>query len=69
MATTSPHPEHGTPYWPVHRPRWRTYAAASRGAWFGFEAMELDGLPSDFLLIPLADHTVGHCAVAARPAP
>lgn len=69
MATTSPHPEHGARYRPArwaHRPRWRTYAAASRGAWFGFDAMELDGLPSDFLLIPLAGHTAGHCAVAVR---
>lgn len=69
MATSSPHPEHATRYRPAHwahRPHWKTYTTAARGAWFGFDAIELEGLADDFLLIPLAGHTAGHCAVAVR---
>lgn len=69
MATTSSHPEHRTRYRPAHwahHPHWVTYTSVSRGAWFGFDAIEFDGLPSDFLLVPLAGHTAGHCAVAVR---
>lgn len=69
MAATSAHPEHATRYRPphwAHRPHWKTYTAASRNAWHGFDAIELDGLGDDFLLIPLAGHTPGHCAVAVR---
>lgn len=43
--------------------RWKYYA--SGGAWFGFEAVrDLDGLPPEILLIPLAGHTRGHAGVA-----
>lgn len=43
--------------------RWKYYAAG--GAWFGFEAVrDLDGLPPEILLIPLAGHTRGHAGVA-----
>jgi hypothetical protein len=43
-----------------------TYTTVRRGAWFGFDAIELDGLPDDFLLVPLAGNTADHCAVAVR---
>src|SRR5215472_3655696 len=69
MATTGTHPEHAIRYRPAHwahHPHWVTYTTAMRGAWFGFDAIELDGLPGNFLLVPLADHTAGHCAVAVR---
>jgi len=69
MATTSTHPKHAIRYRPAHwahHPHWVTYTTASRGAWFGFDAIELDGLPADFLLVPPAGHTAGHCAVAVH---
>lgn len=69
MATVSPHPEHTLRYRPAHwahRPRWQTYPSRADRDWFGFDAIELEGLPEDILLVPLAGHTAGHCAVAVR---
>ncbi|GAA0396948.1 MBL fold metallo-hydrolase [Microbispora corallina] len=69
MATTSDHPEHDVRYRPAHwahRPHWATYGRQKGVAWFGFDAIELDGLPPEILLVPLAGHTRGHCAVAVR---
>ncbi|GAB3962136.1 MBL fold metallo-hydrolase [Actinoallomurus acanthiterrae] len=69
MAATSAHPEHTLRYRPAHwahRPHWRTYESRKGESWFGFDAVELDGLPPEILLIPLAGHTEGHCAVAVR---
>jgi glyoxylase-like metal-dependent hydrolase (beta-lactamase superfamily II) len=63
------HPEHALRYRPAHwahRPHWSTYTAQKGNAWFGFDAIELAGLPPEILLIPLAGHTPGHCAVAVR---
>ncbi len=43
---------------------WKHYAAAGE-SWFGFEAVrDLEGLPPEILLIPLAGHTQGHAGVA-----
>jgi glyoxylase-like metal-dependent hydrolase (beta-lactamase superfamily II) len=43
---------------------WRTYAAGGE-LWFGFEAVRnLDGLPPEILMVPLAGHTAGHAGVA-----
>jgi glyoxylase-like metal-dependent hydrolase (beta-lactamase superfamily II) len=70
MATSHPHPEHSLRYRPAHwahRPHWQTYSTAQKNRWFGFDAIEFKGLPADdFLLIPLAGHTEGHCAIAVR---
>jgi glyoxylase-like metal-dependent hydrolase (beta-lactamase superfamily II) len=69
MAATDSHPEHNLRYRPAHwahRPHWATYASRRGESWFGFDAVELDGLPPEILLIPLAGHTRGHCAVAVR---
>jgi glyoxylase-like metal-dependent hydrolase (beta-lactamase superfamily II) len=45
---------------------WRTYRADG-GDWFGFRAVrDLDGLPPEILLVPLAGHTVGHAGVAVE---
>ena len=45
---------------------WRTYLPQGE-AWFGFEAVrELDGLPPEILMVPLAGHTDGHAGVAIR---
>ncbi len=43
---------------------WKYYAAEGE-PWFGFEAVrDLEGLPPEILLIPLAGHTKGHAGVA-----
>lgn len=47
-----------------HGPRWRSYATSGQ-SWFGFDAVgELDGVPPEVLLLPLAGHTRGHAGVA-----
>jgi glyoxylase-like metal-dependent hydrolase (beta-lactamase superfamily II) len=44
--------------------RWKYYEAGGE-PWFGFDAVhDLDGLPPEILLIPLAGHTRGHAGVA-----
>jgi glyoxylase-like metal-dependent hydrolase (beta-lactamase superfamily II) len=49
-----------------HRPRWSPHDAEGE-RWFGFECVrELDGLPPEILLVPLAGHTRGHSAVAVQ---
>jgi glyoxylase-like metal-dependent hydrolase (beta-lactamase superfamily II) len=70
MAAPGVHPEDRVRYRPsqwAHRPRWVTYASHQGDAWFGFDAVrQLEGLPADILLIPLAGHTRGHTAVAVQ---
>lgn len=45
---------------------WRGYGASGE-PWFGFDAVrDLDGLPSDILLVPLPGHSWGHAGVAVR---
>ncbi|MBW4498200.1 MAG: MBL fold metallo-hydrolase [Scytonema hyalinum WJT4-NPBG1] len=44
--------------------RWKYYSAGGE-PWFGFEAVrDLEGLPPEILLIPLAGHTRGHAGIA-----
>ena len=68
MGAPGTHPEDRVRYRPVqwaHHPRWVTYDAHQGDAWFGFDAVrQLEGLPEDILLIPLAGHTRGHTAIA-----
>lgn len=46
---------------------WRLYPFGGGESWFGFDAVrDLDGLPSEILLVPLAGHTWGHTGVAIR---
>jgi glyoxylase-like metal-dependent hydrolase (beta-lactamase superfamily II) len=46
--------------------QWQFYSAGGE-PWFGFEAVRnLDGLPPEILLIPLAGHTPGHAGVAIQ---
>ncbi|MFD9896006.1 MBL fold metallo-hydrolase [Amycolatopsis sp. NPDC059027] len=48
----------------AHGPLWKSYSD-SGDPWFGFDAVrELEGLPPEILLIPLAGHTRGHAGVA-----
>lgn len=50
----------------AHGPAWAK--ASVRGeAWFGFAAVrDLEGLPPEILMVPLAGHTRGHVGVAVR---
>lgn len=49
-----------------HGPQWVKYDVRGE-PWFGFEAVrELEGLPPEILLIPLAGHTRGHTGVAVN---
>ncbi|KAA2261159.1 MBL fold metallo-hydrolase [Solihabitans fulvus] len=69
MAAPGAHPEDRTRYRPAqwaHRPHWVTYETRRDDSWFGFDAIELDGLPPEILLVPLGGHTSGHSAVAVR---
>ena len=48
---------------------WRLYPLGAGETWFGFEPVrDLDGLPPEILLVPLAGHTWGHAGVAVREA-
>lgn len=43
---------------------WKFYAPGGE-AWFGFEAVrDLEGLPPEILMVPLAGHTRGHAGIA-----
>lgn len=47
-----------------HSPRWVRYSARGE-CWKGFECVrQLEGLPPEILLVPLAGHTSGHAGVA-----
>jgi glyoxylase-like metal-dependent hydrolase (beta-lactamase superfamily II) len=49
-----------------HGPDWQTYETAGE-QWFGFDSVHgLNGLPEDFLIVPLGGHTLGHAGVAVR---
>lgn len=49
----------------AHGPDWKLYETSRGESWFDFECVRgLDGLPPEILLVPLAGHTRGHCAVA-----
>lgn len=51
----------------AHGPDWVTYSDDEGERWLGFEGVRhLAGLPPEILLVPLAGHTPGHCAVAVR---
>jgi glyoxylase-like metal-dependent hydrolase (beta-lactamase superfamily II) len=69
LSSTSTHPEHDLRYRPAHwahHPQWVTYASSKERSWFGMDAIELKSLPPGIMLVPLAGHTLGHCAVAVR---
>lgn len=57
-------------YWPeqwAHRPRWVLHHPDEGERWFGFAcARQIQGLPPELLLIPLAGHTRGHAGVAVE---
>jgi glyoxylase-like metal-dependent hydrolase (beta-lactamase superfamily II) len=50
----------------AHNPKWSRYGDSGE-SWLGFDAVrELNGLPPEVLLIPLAGHTRGHAGVAVE---
>ncbi len=47
-----------------HNPDWALYEPNGEN-WFGFDCVrQLDGLPPEILMVPLAGHTRGHAAIA-----
>lgn len=45
--------------------RWSHYTADGGEGWFGFDCVrDLEGLPPEILMVPLAGHTFGHAGVA-----
>ncbi|MDB5742554.1 MAG: Glyoxylase or a related metal-dependent hydrolase, beta-lactamase superfamily [Polaromonas sp.] len=48
---------------------WRLYPLGGGESWFGFDSVrDLNGLPPEILLVPLAGHTWGHSGIAvAQP--
>jgi glyoxylase-like metal-dependent hydrolase (beta-lactamase superfamily II) len=51
------------------RSRWRTYPNGNGQRWSGFECVrDLQGLPPEILMVPLAGHTNGHAGVAVQGA-
>ncbi|MFI6499600.1 MBL fold metallo-hydrolase [Nonomuraea typhae] len=50
----------------AHGPDWAAYQPSGE-RWFGVEGVvELDGVPPEILLVPLAGHTHGHAGVAVH---
>ncbi|WP_043633693.1 MBL fold metallo-hydrolase [Nonomuraea candida] len=49
----------------AHGPDWVTYAGGD-GHWFGFGAIQPQGLPPEIRMIPLGGHTAGHAGVAVH---
>ncbi|MBU1671795.1 MAG: MBL fold metallo-hydrolase [Actinobacteria bacterium] len=51
----------------AHGPRWEVHEGTSGEDWFGFNCIRnIEGLPSEVVLVPLPGHTLGHCGVAVR---
>ena len=49
-----------------HQPKWVVHEQKGE-SWFGFNSVrQLEGLPPEILLIPLAGHTRGHCGIAVE---
>jgi glyoxylase-like metal-dependent hydrolase (beta-lactamase superfamily II) len=49
------------------RDRWRVYSGDGGERWFGFSRVrELDGVPPDIAMVPLAGHTFGHAGIAVK---
>jgi glyoxylase-like metal-dependent hydrolase (beta-lactamase superfamily II) len=50
-----------------HMPRWALHHPDEGERWFGFQCVrEIQGLPPEVLLVPLAGHTHGHAGVAVQ---
>ncbi|MFS8097481.1 MBL fold metallo-hydrolase [Lentzea alba] len=49
----------------AHGPQWRTYDSTG-DSWFGFTAIQPEGLPPEIKLIPLGGHTAGHAGIAVH---
>ncbi len=50
-----------------HSPKWIIHKTISTESWYGFDCIrEMDGLPSEIVLVPLHGHTRGHCGIAIK---
>jgi glyoxylase-like metal-dependent hydrolase (beta-lactamase superfamily II) len=66
-ADLGPRPSRYSPVQWSHGPNWIVHGSSVADRWFGFEAVrELEGLPPEILLVPLAGHTRGHAGVAVQ---
>jgi glyoxylase-like metal-dependent hydrolase (beta-lactamase superfamily II) len=53
--------------WSLTRSQWTTYSSLGGDKWYGFDCVrQLQGLPPEILLVPLAGHTLGHAGVAVE---
>ncbi len=62
-------PEHWAhgPHWVFHDRETRIWNdEVERKTWYGFEAIQLEGISPRVALIPLTGHTPGHCGVAVE---
>jgi glyoxylase-like metal-dependent hydrolase (beta-lactamase superfamily II) len=64
-TTEAPSFRYRPAHW-AHGPKWATYTPGSGEDWFGFTAIQPQGLPPTIQLVPLGGHTAGHTGVAVR---
>jgi len=64
-STEAPSFRYRPAHW-AHGPKWVTYTPGSGEDWFGFTAIQPQGLPPTIKLVPLGGHTAGHTGVAVR---
>ncbi|SDO35574.1 MBL fold metallo-hydrolase [Lentzea jiangxiensis] len=62
--TQAPSYRYRPAHW-AHGPQWRAYESAD-DSWFGFGAVQPEGLPEEFKLVPLPGHTQGHAGIAVH---
>lgn len=69
QAAMNPHWDEKARYRPAHfahNPKWKVHDEQG-DRWFGFQGLQaIEGLQDDILIVPMAGHTRGHCAVAVR---
>lgn len=65
-ARAAPHSfRYRSAHW-AHEPKWITYGSEPGEEWFGFTALQAEGLGPEIKLVPLGGHTAGHTGVAVR---
>lgn len=69
QAAMNPHWDEKARYRPAHfahNPKWKVHDEQGDD-WFGFRGLQaIEGLQDDIVIVPLAGHTRGHCAVAVK---
>jgi glyoxylase-like metal-dependent hydrolase (beta-lactamase superfamily II) len=62
--TEAPNRRYRPSHW-AHGPRWVTYPGTG-DTWLGVEGVRPSTFSTDFLMVPLGGHTLGHAGVAVR---